>query len=81
MMALTVRMLAAVENESERSALFDRLVAKMYEIGKASEAAAYLEIDAVIDPADTRQVVLKAIASASSDRISTAQRRNFIDTW
>jgi acetyl-CoA carboxylase carboxyltransferase component len=73
--------LAAVTDETERKALFDSLVAQMYEIGKASEAAAYLEIDAVIDPADTRAVVLKAIDSAASGNKSSTRRRNFIDTW
>ncbi len=73
--------LAAVEDEVERQALFDKLVAKMYEIGKASEAAAHLEIDAVIDPADTREVILKAIHSAPRPKRSRRQRRNFVDTW
>ena len=73
--------LEAVENEVERQALFDKLVAKMYEIGKATEAAAHLEIDAVIDPADTREVILKAINSAPKPKRSHRQRRNFVDTW
>ncbi len=73
--------LEAVEDEAERQALFDKLVAKMYEIGKAIEAAAHLEIDAVIDPADTRKVVLKAINSAPEPKPSKRPRRNFVDTW
>ena len=73
--------LAAVADDAERQALFDKLVAKMYEIGKASEAAAHLEIDAVIDPADTREVILKAIDAASKTKRSHGQRRNFVDTW
>jgi acetyl-CoA carboxylase carboxyltransferase component len=36
----------------------------MYEKGKATEAAAHLEIDGVIDPADTRAVVIKALNCA-----------------
>jgi acetyl-CoA carboxylase carboxyltransferase component len=36
----------------------------MYEVGKASEAASYLELDAVIDPADTRATILRALAAA-----------------
>jgi acetyl-CoA carboxylase carboxyltransferase component len=54
--------LEAVTDATEREALFQQLVARMYEIGKASEAASHLEIDAVIDPADTRAVVLRALA-------------------
>ena len=47
-----------------REELFQQLVARMYEVGKASEAASYLELDAVIDPAETRTVVLRALAAA-----------------
>ena len=32
----------------------------MYEVGKATEAASYLEMDAVINPVDTRAVIIKA---------------------
>ena len=56
--------LAAVEDPAEREKLFDELVGRMYEIGKATEAASHLEIDAVIDPADTRAVVLRALDAA-----------------
>jgi len=73
--------LEAVEDEVERRVLFDKLVTKMYEIGKATEAAAHLEIDAVIDPADTREVILKAINTASKTKRSHSKRRHFIDTW
>ena len=52
-----------IENLDERKELFDKLVAKMYEVGQAIEAASFLEIDAVIDPAQTRSVVLKAFKS------------------
>ncbi len=56
--------LEAVEDPAERAALFDKLVARMYEIGKATEAASHLEIDAVIDPVDTRSVVVRALNAA-----------------
>ena len=58
--------LAAVEDPLEREALFDKLVARSYEAGKASEAAAHLEIDAVIDPVQTRATILRALAAAGS---------------
>jgi acetyl-CoA carboxylase carboxyltransferase component len=73
--------LDAASDEEEKQALFNRLVAQKYEKGKASEAAAYLEMDAVIDPADTRAVVLQALDSASQAGLSDRQRRNFVDTW
>lgn len=53
--------LEALSDPAEREALFERLVTRMYEAGKATEAAAHLEIDAVIDPADTRAVLLSAL--------------------
>ena len=56
--------LEALDDLVEREQLFQQLVARMYEVGKASEAASYLEVDAVIDPADTRAVVLRALAAA-----------------
>ena len=57
--------LEALEDPVEREQLFEQLVSRMYEVGKASEAASYLEVDAVIDPADTRAVVLRALAAAT----------------
>ncbi|MGB1141565.1 MAG: carboxyl transferase domain-containing protein, partial [Halioglobus sp.] len=58
--------LEAEEDPEARAQLFDNLVAHAYEMGKASEAAAYLEIDAVIDPIDTRAVVLRALAASGA---------------
>ena len=62
--------LAAEPDEASRAALFEKLVAKLYEVGKATEAAAHLEIDAVIDPADTRSTIREALTGALG-----AQRR------
>ena len=49
-----------IKDEIKREELFNKLVDQLYEKGKAIEAAAHLEIDAVIDPAETRSVILKA---------------------
>ena len=53
--------LAAETDEAAREVLFNQLVDSMYQRGKATEAAAHLEIDAVIDPADTRAVIVRAL--------------------
>ena len=53
--------LDAIEDPSERNDLYEKLVAKMYDAGKAVEVASFLEIDAVIDPVNTRKVLLKAL--------------------
>ena len=48
--------LAAVEDPDEREALFEQMVARAYEHGKAVNTASHFEIDDVIDPADSRPV-------------------------
>jgi acetyl-CoA carboxylase carboxyltransferase component len=73
--------LDAVEDPAEREALFNQLLKRLYELGKATESAAALEIDAVIDPVDTRKVILKALAAAGNSHRRKAQRRNMVDTW
>jgi len=49
--------LAAITNPEEQKALFEKLLAQQYERGQATEVASVLEIDAVIDPADTRSAL------------------------
>ena len=73
--------LEAVEDKDNREVLFEKLVAKMYEAGKATEAAVHLEIDAVIDPADTRKVILRALTCAPKSKSSHGKRRTFVDAW
>jgi acetyl-CoA carboxylase carboxyltransferase component len=64
--------------EGERAALYERLVAAQYEKGNALNMAATLEIDAVIDPADTRDWLARGLASA---RVRPETGARFIDTW
>ncbi|MEX5599326.1 carboxyl transferase domain-containing protein [Pseudophaeobacter sp. C1-32P7] len=56
--------LAAIEDPAEREAEYQRLVAALYERGKALNAASLLEFDAVIDPAETRAALHRALESA-----------------
>jgi acetyl-CoA carboxylase carboxyltransferase component len=72
--------LAAVEDPQAREALFNKLVAALYEQGKAVNMAAYLEIDAVIDPADTRKWIMQGIKSAPA-RQSRPIQHAFVDPW
>ncbi len=71
--------LEAVAEGSERRALYDKLVAQMYERGHALNVATAVEIDAVIDPAQTRHWITKGIASA--DYRASQPRRSFVDAW
>lgn len=53
--------LAAVEDEEEREQLYKMMVDSVYERGKAENTASVLEIDTVIDPADTRKWLVSAL--------------------
>ena len=70
--------LEAVPDGPERQALFDQLLAQQYDNGSAINMAATLEIDAVIDPATTRDWLL---AGLEAGRVESADRPLAIDTW
>jgi acetyl-CoA carboxylase carboxyltransferase component len=55
--------LEALPEGPEREARFNELLQALYEKGRATEAASYLEIDAVIDPADTRRVIVSGLGA------------------
>jgi acetyl-CoA carboxylase carboxyltransferase component len=69
--------LAAAHSDEAREALFRQLLAAQVDAGGALNMAATLEIDAVIDPAQTRPWLVRALAGA---RVRAAGPR-FIDTW
>ena len=73
--------LAAQPDEAARQALFDKLVTKAYENGKALNMASYLEIDAVIDPADSRAWLLRGLNAIPRAPRRDGKKRPFIDTW
>jgi acetyl-CoA carboxylase carboxyltransferase component len=56
--------LDAAPEGPEREALYQRLVAQQYDNGSAINMATTLEIDAVIDPAQTRHWLLRGLQSA-----------------
>ena len=72
--------LAAIEDLQKREEFYESLVAQLYEIGKAINMAAHLEIDAVIDPADTRQWIMRGIKSAAARQPADACH-SFVDPW
>jgi acetyl-CoA carboxylase carboxyltransferase component len=72
--------LEAVENPEEREALYNRLVAQLYERGKAINMASHLEIDAVIDPADTRQWIMQGLTSVRLERVE-GRGHDYVDPW
>ncbi len=54
--------------EAAREALFQQLLAQAVARGDALNMAAHLEIDDVIDPADTRSWLARVLASATAER-------------
>jgi acetyl-CoA carboxylase carboxyltransferase component len=72
------RELEAESDPATRQALFDKLLGALYAVGKAIHVAAMLEIDAVIDPADTRRWIAQGLKTCQSRR---APRRRFVDGW
>ncbi len=71
--------LEAIKDPAEREAIYEKLVAQLYERGKAINMAAHLEIDAVIDPADTRKWIMRGLEAASCRPGKTSH--NYVDPW
>jgi acetyl-CoA carboxylase carboxyltransferase component len=70
--------LEALPEGPEREALFEQLLAQQYDQGSAIHMAATLEIDAVIDPATTRDWLAAGLESA---QVAPVERPLAIDTW
>lgn len=70
--------LEALPEGPERQALFEQLLAQQYDNGSAVNMAATLEIDAVIDPAETRDWL---VAGLQAGRVRPADGHLAIDTW
>ena len=73
--------LAAEEDPDKRTALFDEMVARMYQHGKAVNTASHFEIDDVIDPFDSRKWIMGGLRSAPPLEPRTGKKRPCIDTW
>lgn len=71
--------LAAAGDDAAREALFQRLLQQQIDAGSAVEMATTLEIDAVIDPAETRDWLLRALQAAP--RSAGAARPGVLDAW
>ena len=72
---------AGGEGTEGGDALFNKLLAAMYENGKAINAAMFHEIDAVIDPKDTRDWLLRGLKTMQIGKKGGAKKRPFIDVW
>jgi len=73
--------LAAVEDPDARKRLFEEMVARSYERGKAVNMASHFEIDDVIDPLNSRFWVTRALKSVPPLPPRHEKKRPNIDTW
>ena len=72
---------AGGEGTEAGDALFNKLLNAMIENGKALNAAMFHEIDAVIDPMDTRPTLLRALKSMPVGKKGQKGKRGFVPTW
>ena len=70
--------LEATATPAARDALFAELVGGMYEKGKAVSVASVFEIDAVIDPAETRNWLTRGLRAAGPRK---PRRAPYVDVW
>jgi acetyl-CoA carboxylase carboxyltransferase component len=72
--------LNAIGDPTERAAAEAHMIAVAYEHGRALNVAGHLELDDVIDPADTRRVVATTFDRAPA-RLHGAGERGFVDPF
>jgi acetyl-CoA carboxylase carboxyltransferase component len=76
--------LNAIADTAERQQAYAEMLASAYRQGSALNTASHLEIDEVIDPADTRTVIAATVLShppRPGDGWTNPNRRSGIDTW
>ena len=72
--------LDAIADPDERQARYEAMVADSYARGAAINTASYFEIDDVIDPAETRALVI-AITLHRASGSRKGRRRRYVDSW
>ncbi len=75
------RELDAIDDPVERDTMFQQMVDRMYEHGKALNAASHFEIDDVIDPVDSRRWISTLLDAAPPPTPRSGKKRPNIDTW
>jgi acetyl-CoA carboxylase carboxyltransferase component len=73
--------LAEIPDLDARQARYQELVDDLYRAGKAMNAAAYAEIDDVIDPAETRGWIVQLLRTAKPPLPRAGKKRPMVDTW
>jgi acetyl-CoA carboxylase carboxyltransferase component len=73
--------LEAAPDEAARAELEQRLIASAYEQGSALNMAMHIEIDDVIDPADTPARIAATLRACAPRPPRSGKKRPMIDTW
>jgi len=73
--------LAAITDLAERKARYEKMVAAAYAWSRALNAATVLEVDDVIDPADTRKWLIMGLKSAPPPVPRSGKKHLWVDTW
>jgi len=73
--------LEAITDLAERKARYDKMVDDAYAWSRALNAGTVLEVDDVIDPADTRKWLVMGLDSAPPTPIRSGKKHLWIDTW
>lgn len=73
--------LAAIEDPQERMRVYEEMVARAYEVGKALNNSTYFGIDDTIDPADSRWWVASLLRSVRTPSRDGGKKRPVIDAW
>lgn len=73
--------LAAIEDPEERLQKYNEMVAASYERAKAANSASFFGVDDIIDPADTRDWIVRGLKSLPPVAPRTGKKRPYIDTW
>ncbi|MGB3866900.1 MAG: carboxyl transferase domain-containing protein [Xanthobacteraceae bacterium] len=71
----------AIADPVEREKYYQDKVAQLYANGKAVSIASVLEIDEVIDPAETRNWIMAGLRSVPAPEKRTHRKRPCIDAW
>jgi acetyl/propionyl-CoA carboxylase alpha subunit/acetyl-CoA carboxylase carboxyltransferase component len=71
----------AIADPVERENYYKAKVAELYANGKAVSIASVLEIDEVIDPAETRHWIMSGLRSVPKPEPRTTRKRPCIDAW
>jgi acetyl-CoA carboxylase carboxyltransferase component len=71
----------AIADPAEREKYYQAKVAELYANGKATSIASVLEIDEVIDPAETRRWIMAGLQSVPKPEPHRHRKRPCIDAW